>query len=557
LSKLSEILKQYCDDVLSDKIISCIYVKQAVQRHLDDLQRDDITFSEEAALKPLNFISNLSFTEGEWAGQKFKLESWQIFIIANMFGWLRPNGRRRFKYVDIAVPRKNAKSTLAGAIGNFMLYADGEGAPQVYSAATKLDQAKYVFNAAAAQVRSHEILNKESNVFSSVNNNRIVYADGFFRPLEWRPESQDGMNPSFAVIDEYHAHKNDDLVDVLETGMGARMQPILFKISTEGFGGLASPFSKRRKYLEDVLSGNVKDDSVFAMIYTIDEGDDWTEERSWIKANPNWKVSVYPSSLSDKIDLAKNNAQKGVQFKTKHLNIACNTEAVWISDQEYMKKQEAYNVDQLVGLPCYGGLDLASVRDFTALVLKFPLDDGTFKNIYKYYLPEIALENRNGSEQMMCSQWQQDGFLTITEGNVTDYAIIKADILKFAEIYDLRILAYDRYNASDLASSLLDELGEGILIPMHQSIGHLTAPCKALEVDILNHLNQHNNNPIQRWMFSNTILKIDHNGNQKPNKEKSKNKIDGVVAEVMAKGAQLHHEANDKPNQWFAPIEFN
>lgn len=557
MTSLTDILNKYCEDVLSDKMLSCIYVKQAVHRFKEDLKRKDISFNKKKALQAIGFISNLKLTEGEWAGQPFKLEPWQIFIVANVFGWERPNGIRRFKYVDIVVPRKNAKSTLAGAIGNYMLFADGEGAPQVYSAATKLDQAKYVFNAAAAQVRAEPLLSKEAKVFTSVNNNRIVYGDGYFRPLEWRPESQDGMNPSFAVIDEYHAHKNDDLVDVLETGMGARKHPILFKISTEGFGGLDTPFAKRRKYCEDVLSGNIKDDAMFTIIFTIDDGDDWTDPKSWEKANPNWNVSVKPSSLSDKIELAKNNAQKGVQFKTKHLNIACNAENVWINDTDYMKNQTAYNEEDLAGMRCYGGLDLASVRDFTALVLKFPLEDGTFKNIYRYYLPELALENRNGTEQMMYMQWQQDGVLKITEGNVTDYEVVKNDILKFAEIYDLKLLAYDRYNASDLATSLLDSLGDDVLMPMSQTIGHLSPPCKALEADILNNLNQHNGNPVQRWMFSNTVLKIDDMGNQKPNKAKSKNKIDGVVAEVMAKGAQLHFEANETPKVWFDPIEFD
>lgn len=550
-----DILNKYCEDVQSDKILSCIYVKQATQRFADDLKRTDIVFNEPAALDKLNFISNLKFTEGQWAGKPFKLEPWQTFIVANVFGWMRPNGLRRFKYVDLIVPRKNAKSTLAGAIGNAMLYADGENAAQVYSAATKLAQAKYVYNAAAAQVRASEVLIKVSRVSTAINNNRIVYGDNIFSPLENKPDTQDGMNPSCAIIDEYHAHKNDELVDVIETGMGARSQPLLFKISTEGFGGIQSPFAKRRKYMEDVLSGNVQDDAMFCCIWTIDKEDDWTDPKAWSKANPNWEVSVFPNSLLDKIELAKNNAQKGVQFKTKHLNIACATENIWLSDSEITDGQIDFDEKELLGRPCYAAFDLASTRDFTALVVKFPMDNGTYCNLFRYYLPESALEKRTGAELMMYSQWQQDGFLTITEGNATDYVYIQNDILEVSEKYDLRILGYDRYNATDLVIKLMDELPEDIFLPIAQTIGHLSPACKGLEKDIVEHRNYHNGNPVQRWMYSNTVLKVDHNGNQKPNKEKSKNKIDGVVAEVMCKACEMHYETNNQ-SQWFEPIEF-
>ena len=553
MGKVLQIMDKYCADVLSDKILSCVWVKKAVTRHLNDLKNGKFTFDEDAARKPLKFISRLTLIEGEWRGQRLKLEPWQVFIIASIFGWKRENGTRRYNRATVIVPRKNAKSTLAAAIGLYLLYEDGEGAPQIYTAATKLKQAKIVFNIAAEMVKYEPRLMLVSSVSQSTNHSRISYDGGIFRPMEWNPDTDDGLNPHGAIIDEYHAHKNDDLVDVLDTGMGSRKQPLMAIITTEGFGGEESPHAKNRKYGEDVLNGLVEDDSEFFIIFTMDKDDDWRSLEARKKANPNWGVSVYAQYLNDRVKKASMSNDKERQYKTKHLNIAVDAPDVWIEAEQIKKDQVAFNEDDLVGEQCFIGLDLAMVKDFTSFVLKFPRPDGTYCNIYRHYLPEETFEKRSSREKMMFESWVADGYLTITPGNTTDYRTIKTDILACFDKYDVKLLAYDHWNSSYLISELLDELEDDeLFIKQPQTIGQMSEPCKAVERDILACRNYHNNNPVICWQYSNAVLRKDDMENQKPDKKKSTNKIDGVVAEVMAKSAQMHWEMENK-DEWFEP----
>jgi phage terminase large subunit-like protein len=260
------------------------------------LQRTDIIFNEDLYLHAVEFIESLEHTVGTYAGNLFKLEPWQHFIVANLFGFVKPDGYRRYTRAYVEVPRKNGKSTFSNALMLYGLLADGEEGAQVYSAATKLDQAMMVFSESARVCKQVDWIAEGVNVYNSVNNRRINYGNSFYRPLEWNPGKQDGLNTHFAVIDEYHAHSSDELYNVIRNSMGARLQPLLFVITTAGFNRESACY-RHRQYCTQVLEGAINDDALFSVIYTLDDGDDWMNPLNWAKANPNYGVSVQPDDM--------------------------------------------------------------------------------------------------------------------------------------------------------------------------------------------------------------------------------------------------------------------
>jgi phage terminase large subunit-like protein len=429
---------EYALNVISGKIDACELVKSACQRYIDDLDR--FGFNEGFASHAINFIEELEHTTGECAGKKFILEPWQAFIIWNLFGFVNPDGSRRFSRAYIEVPRKNGKSTFSSAVMLYGLIADDEAGAQIYSAATKLDQAMMVFGESVRMAQNTDWLKDAVVVNNSVNNRRIIHEQNLYKPLEWNPNKQDGLNTHMAVIDEYHAHPNDELYNVLFNSMGARRQPLLFTITTAGFNKESACF-RHRGYCVNVLNGAIKDDALFSMIYTLDAGDDWMDEKVWAKANPNWGVSVYPRKLQQALTEAKEYAGKEVEFKTKLLNVWTDTEMTWISDETW---RECSGDDDLSGEYCYGGLDLASTADFCALTLYFPAMHAIRT---WYFLPEDAARKRNDAAGNSIREWIADGHITTTEGNVTDYSFIKAKIVQLATEYDIRDIAFDRFNA--------------------------------------------------------------------------------------------------------------
>ena len=535
---------EYALNVISGKIDACELVKSACQRYIDDLDR--FGFNEGFASHAINFIEELQHTTGECAGKKFILEPWQAFIIWNLFGFVNPDGSRRFSRAYIEVPRKNGKSTFSSAVMLYGLIADDEAGAQIYSAATKLDQAMMVFGESVRMAQNTDWLKDAVVVNNSVNNRRIIHEQNLYKPLEWNPNKQDGLNTHMAVIDEYHAHPNDELYNVLFNSMGARRQPLLFTITTAGFNKESACF-RHRGYCVNVLNGAIKDDALFSMIYTLDAGDDWMDEKIWAKANPNFGVSVYPRKLQQALTEAKEYAGKEVEFKTKLLNVWTDTEMTWISDETW---RECSGDDDLSGEYCYGGLDLASTADFCALTLYFPAMHAIRT---WYFLPEDAARKRNDAAGNSIREWIADGHITTTEGNVTDYSFIKAKIVQLATEYDIRDIAFDRFNASQLVIELQNE---GItMFPFGQGFVSMSTPTKELERMVKNKQLRHANNPVTRWMMSNVLLRTDPAGNVKIDKAKSGDKVDGPVSVVMALGTAMQSAAKEQNTDfWFVSL---
>ena len=539
-----KIAEQYIDDVTAGKIIVCEHVANAVNRYLSD-RANGWGFSENYAQHAIDFIEQLEHSTGDYAGKPFKLEGWQAFIVWNLFGFLNPDGSRRFTRAYVEVPRKNGKSTFSSAVMLYGLIADGESAAQIYSAATKLEQAMMVFGESVRVCQNVGWLRDELSVNNSTNNRRIVYGQSIYRPLEWSPDKQDGLNTHFAVIDEYHAHPNDGLYNVLRNSMGARRQPLLFTITTAGFNR-ESPCYKHRNYCASVLSGAIKDDALFSVIYTLDEGDDWTDSKNWAKANPNWGVSVYPRQLEQALTEAKEFVHKEVEFKTKLLNVWTDTALTWITDSVWMDCAEAGEVDGI----CYGGLDLASTGDFCAFSLYFP----EYSAIRTwYFLPSEAAYRRKDAAGASIRQWIADGQIIATDGNVTDYSYIKAKIIELAQRYDIKDIAFDRFNASQL---VIDLQNEGLtMFPFGQGFISMSSPTKELERLVKDAQLKHDGNPVTRWMMGNILLKSDPAGNIKIDKAKSGDKVDGPVSIVMALGTAMQDAAKEKESDfWFISL---
>ena len=523
----------------------CEHVRNAVARYVAD-RASGWGFSETYAQHAVDFIEQLEHSTGEYAGRPFELEPWQAFIVWNLFGFLNEDGSRRFTRAYVEVPRKNGKSTFSSALMLYGLIADDESAAQVYSAATKLDQAMMVFGESVRVCQNLPWLNEALTVNNSVNNRRILYGQSIYKPLEWNPGKQDGLNAHFCCIDEYHAHPNDELYNVIRNSMGARRQPLLFTITTAGFNREA-PCYKHRQYCAGVLNGNIKDEALFSVIYTLDEGDDWTDPAVWAKANPNWGVSVNPRQLEQGLTEAKEFVHKEVEFKTKLLNVWTDTAMTWISDSDW---KACDGVDDLEGALCYGGLDLASTGDFCAFTLYFP----EFHAIRSWYwLPAETAYKRKDAAGQSIRQCAADGHIELTDGNVTDYAFIKARIIQLAQQYDIKDIAFDRFNSSQLVIELQNE---GLqMFPFGQGFVSMSAPTKELERLTKDKQIRHAGNPVTRWMMGNIMLRTDPAGNIKIDKAKSGDKVDGPVSIVMALGTCMQDAAKEKESDfWFVSL---
>jgi phage terminase large subunit-like protein len=538
-------VERYIDDIQSGAVPVCEHVRNAVARYVAD-RAAGWGFSETYAEHAIEFIEQLEHSTGEYAGRAFELEPWQAFIVWNLFGFLNEDGSRRFTRAYVEVPRKNGKSTFSSAIMLYGLIADDEPAAQVYSAATKLDQAMMVFGESVRVCQNLPWLSEALTVNNSVNNRRILYGQSIYKPLEWNPGKQDGLNAHFCCIDEYHAHPNDELYNVIRNSMGARRQPLLFTITTAGFNREA-PCYKHRQYCAGVLSGAIKDDALFSVIYTLDEGDDWTDPAVWAKANPNWGISVNPRQLEQGLTEAKEFVHKEVEFKTKLLNVWTDTAMTWISDSDW---KACDGMDELEGELCYGGLDLASTGDFCAFSLYFP----AYNAIRSWYwLPVETAYKRKDAAGASIRQWAADGFIELTDGNVTDYSFIKARVIALAEQYDIKDIAFDRFNSSQLVIELQNE---GLqMFPFGQGFVSMSAPTKELERLVKDKKLRHAGNPVTRWMMSNIMLRTDPAGNIKIDKAKSGDKVDGPVSIVMALGTCMQDAAKEKESDfWFVSL---
>jgi phage terminase large subunit-like protein len=545
--------EEYAWDIREGNIVSCAWIQLMVERYFSDRDREindpkfKYYFDEESALSSLAFFDFLCHSKGEWAGETFLLEPWELFILWQLFGWLREeDDMRRFRTCYLEIARKNGKTTLAAGVGLYMLDGDNEAGAEVYSAATKKDQAKLSHGEAERMVKSSSFLRDHltchtNNIFSKDTNS-------LFRPLGQDNDTLDGLNTHCALVDEVHAHKTRTLWDVLETSTGSRRQPLMFAITTAGFNRETICF-ELHDYAQKVLEGSVDDDTFLGIIYTLDIDDieeGWNNEDNWIKSNPNLGVSVKIDDLRRKAVKAEEVPSALNTFLRLHMNIWTESETRWIPHSTWMEGNSVpINEEELRGRRCCGGLDLSSNKDVTAFVLIFPPDPGEDKYILlpRFFIPKDNMLIRSHRDRVPYDSWFNEGFIFATPGKVVDYSFILDQIDKDTQKFDITEIAFDRWGASKIIQDLGDlgfekeednKYAQRFLFSFGQGYKSMNAPMKELENLITKNQINHGGNPVLAWMASNVVVSEDPAGNVKPNKQKSIEKIDGIVAAIMA-----------------------
>ena len=492
------------------------------------MMRDHCEFDADAAQFAVDFFGLLHHSKGKWSGDVFELSEWQLFVLANLFGFRNDDGTRTFRTAYTSVARKNGKSTFSAGLGLLMLVADNEGGAEVYSAATKRDQARITYDEAANMVRSSPSLSRI--VRAQRNNLSIERTFSKFEPLSAEAHQLDGLSPSCVLIDELHAHKTRGVWDVLATASGARAQPLLFAVTTAGHSR-ASICWEVEDYSRRVLDGTVDDSTWFAMMFSADDEDDWRDESSWLKANPNVGVSIDTKYLSKQCKQAEESPGRVQAFRQLHCNQWTESSARFFDMNKWDKGSETINLEDLEGLPCYAGLDLASTTDVTALALLFEVD-GKYVVVPHFWIPSETAGRRQKQDRIPYQAWCESGLIERTGGTVCDYDLLRRRINELGQVYNIREIAVDRWNATQLVVQLGQD-GFNVAF-FGQGMRSMSAPTKALEALVLADQLQHGGNEVLRWMAANTVVERDAAGNIKPSKQKSDEKIDGMVALIMA-----------------------
>lgn len=493
----------------------------------------DSRYDEKKADHAVAFIQNLKHTKGKWDGKPFFLLPWQEQIVRDIFGIVNPEGKRQFRSAYIEIPKKNGKSELAAAIALYLLYGDGEASAEVYSCANDRSQASIVFDVAKRMVEKSPALLKRSKIAAATK--RIVnYRNaGFYQVLSAETGTKHGLNISGLVFDEIHAQPNRKLYDVMTKGSGdAREQPLFFIITTAGTDKESICYELHTKAL-DIMNGRKIDHSFYPVIYGLSDEDDWNDEANWYKANPSLGYTISIDRVRDAYrDALENPAEENV-FKQLRLNIWTNSTVVWIPEHIYERGNLPINPAELEGRDCYAGLDLSSTSDITALVLVFPPRTENEKYIVLpfFWLPEETLELRCRRDHVLYDVWQRQGYILTTEGNVIHYGFIERFIERLGEKYHIIEIAYDRWNATQMVQNL-EDMGF-TMVPFGQGFKDMSPPSKELYKLLMEGNINHGGNPVLKWMAQNVVMRQDPAGNIKPDKERSVEKIDGIVALIM------------------------
>ena len=535
------IAEAYRLSVASGAQSACKWVKLACARQTNDLDRykskGAYVWNEEEASLVCEFIENLTHTKGELAGQKIHLEPWQVFILTTVFGWRRRNDNgRRFRRVYIEVPRGNGKSSISSGVGLYCLLADNELGAEVYSFATTRDQAKIVFCDAKVMAEQNPHLREHFGLQVLANSLYVPDSNSTFQAKSADGSTLDGLNTHLAVVDELHAHRTRQVYDVVETSLGKRKSSLLWCITTAGFDTSGICYEVRTMGTR-VLEGTASDETQFAIIYTIDEGDDWTSLESLEKANPNWGVSVRPEIISALLQKAKTLPSAVNNFKTKHLDVWCTASSAWM-DMTAWKHCESTNIElsDFEGQPCFIGLDLGSKSDVTAKTYLFPLEGEKRKYAMfcECWLPEKAIEDSPNSQY---TGWVATERIHVTDGAMTDLNVVEESLRDDLSRFDVQAIVYDPWHATQMVTSLSNEGAP--MVECKNNVQNLSDPMKTLEALVKGGDIVHDGNPVLTWMMGNVVARLDAKDNIFPRKERPENKIDGVVAGLFAlKGAE-------------------
>lgn len=538
-------ITQYVENVKNQTFPTGRYELLAVERFERDLENEEYYFDWDTVLEQLTFISTkCKHSKGSLAGQFVKLEPWQSFILANVYGFRRKsNNRRKYRKALIEVARKNGKTTLLAGIALYhLLEMDKEAGAEIYSIATKVDQSKISWNIAKAMVNQNDYLSNRIVIYQ----NKLVYNNSIFVPLASESKKTDGLNPSMVIADEIHAFPDGDMVDVMTTGMGARENPLLFQITTAGFDMNGYGY-KEHEYATSILEGSIEDESYFSIVFALDEDDDYQDTANWRKANPNLNISVYPEYLESTFNEAKSSPAKLNSFKVKNLCLWQNVSTRWIDYSIWEKNIGTFDASTLNGAVAYGGIDLSTNLDLTAFVLNFPpqKEGDKHKKLYHFFLPEEGIIEKEREDKVPYRYWAEQGYLTLTEGAVIDYQVVSEKIQKWLNLYNIQYIAADRWRLLDL-TRLMPEY-EDIFIEFSQGIRAMSPASLEYERQIKLGNFETNNNPIMNWMIGNTEIKLDENNNikvVKPKRDKTGKRIDGVIADIMATFTSITMEDN-------------
>jgi phage terminase large subunit-like protein len=497
-------------------------------------------------------------SKGKWRGQRVILESWQRRLLRRAFGWYRPDGTRRYRLVFLFVPRKNGKSLLCSAVSLLLTAADGERGPIVVCAATDEEQARVVFDEARAMVDASPDLRKRLEVRTSVVDCR--HNGGLLKVVS--SKVRDGESIHGGIVDEYHQHRTADLFESIETGTGARAQPMIFMPTTAG-NNVDSPCYRMWEHAKKVRDGIVQEDELLPVIYGADNSDDWRSEAVWRKANPNLGVSIYPSRLRQACNRAINFPATQAGFLTKHLNIWVHevTGAIPMAQWKACAGRVSRDLERYRGRRAYAGLDLAHTRDLTALVVVVPwveedretmpaeVWDGCggvgFDVLARFYCPAAAIAEKERIDAAEYGRWQREGWLVGTPGDVTDYAHVREDINRVAGAFDLREVGYDKHLASTLAQQLQDEDGVSMVI-VEQTYDSYTLAMQWLQRSLLARAFRHGGNEVLTWTASNMVVKVGPRGGMIPDKKRSRGRIDGMPALLMAINRMVSAEHRER-----------
>lgn len=499
-------------------------------------------YDEKAADRAVRFIEQLKHTKGKWAGKPFWLFPWQERVVRDIFGILDERGKRQFRTAYVEIPKKNGKSELAAAVALYLLYADREPSAEVYGAAADRQQASIVFDVANQMVKMTPGLLKRSKIIGATK--RIVnYSNsGFYQVLSAEVATKHGLNVSGLVFDELHAQPNRKLYDVLTKGSGdAREQPLYFLITTAGTDRESICYELHQK-ARDILDGRKIDHTFYPVVYGLADDEDWQDENNWYKCNPSLGQTITIERVRDMFREALDNPAEENVFKQLRLNMWVSSLTRFIPENIYNLGNEPIDLDALNGRDCYGGLDLSSTGDITALVLIFPPRDETEKYILLpfFWIPEDTIPIRVRRASVPYDVWRQQGYLMATEGNVVHYGFIEEFIKELGEKYHIKEIAVDRWNATMLTQNLE---GDGFtMIPFGQGYASMSPPTKEFYKLLMEGQIVHGGNPVMRWMAGNVVVDTDPAGNIKPTKARSPEKIDGIVAAIMALDRCIRHD---------------
>lgn len=491
-------------------------------------------YDKKKADRAVTFIENLCHTKGKWAGTPFWLLPWQEQLIRDIFGIVKPDGNRQFRTAFVEICKKVGKSELAAAVALYLLYADNEPSAEVYGAAADRQQASIVFDVAKQMVEMSPALMKRSKLMGATK--RIVnYSNaGYYQVLSAEVGGKHGFSVSGLVFDEIHTQPNRQLYDVLTKGSSdARQNPLHFIITTAGNDRHSIAYELHTKAV-DILEGRRVDPTFYPVVYGLKDDDDWEDEANWYKANPSLGYTVDIERLRDAYREAKQNPADEVTFKWLRCNMWVSSTVAWIPDAIYMRGNEPIDMDALAGRDCYAGLDLSSTGDITALVLIFPPRDEEEKYVLLpyFWIPEETIPRRVKANSVPYDIWEKQGYIMSTEGNVIHYDFIEKFIMDLSEKYHILEIAVDRWNATQMIQNLE---GEGFtIVPFGQGFSSMSAPTKEFYRLLMEGRIIHGGNPVLRWMAGNVVIDTDPAGNIKVTKAKSKEKIDGIVAAIMA-----------------------